>query len=260
MLTVSSEMFALITIGLVIGLVVLLVLQVLTGLRVQRLTYPIYEYAQSKSQSDADHIISQAREMARKMIADAEMAASTLLDKQRVDIDAHTNAYREALDTLVVNARLSIEEGSEKVRTGQMEVAGQFSSAISGQSATIKASLEQIQEDLKNLSKSIEAQTNTISKTIEEAHHGAAEGFSRTLEGVSSESKRRIDERVEMLLKILESDIEAYRNSRKRLVDEHMVDLIAETSKVVLRKALTSDDHTELVEDALKEARSAGML
>jgi hypothetical protein len=258
--SLSAETFAAISIGLVIGLVVLLVLQIITGLRVQRLTQPLYEYARAQSQAEADRIVNDAREKSRTIVAESQTAVAALIERQHGDIEARALTYQKSLEELATAAKHAIDENSATARDTQAQLFQSIAHDVDAQGADIKSRMDHMQQELDSFLKQNQAQTGEISRVIAEGGKMIADGFKHTFEDVSAAGKKRIDERIEELLKESEAEVSGYREARKRLVDEHMADLVTETSKIVLRKALTPDEHAELVERALSDAHTAGMI
>ncbi|MDB5238006.1 MAG: hypothetical protein JWM46_276 [Candidatus Kaiserbacteria bacterium] len=258
--SLSAATVIALALGLVIGLIVLLVLQVITGMRVQRLTQPLYEYARSQSQAEADHIVNEAHEAARTMMAQAQQSVSALIEKQRVDIEAHAQTYQKSLEELATAAKHSMTESSEKAHSAQAELSISIAHEIEAQGAELKTRMERVQQELDNFFKQSQAEMADMRRGMEESTHTLAESFKKAFDDVSGKGEKRIDERIDQLLAAAQAEVAEYQKARKRLVDEHMADLITETSKVVLRKTLTPDEHAELVDNALKEARTAGII
>lgn len=258
--SLSTETFAAISIGLVIGLIILLVLQIITGLRVQRLTYPIYEFARSQSQAEADRIVNAAREEARRMLVEAQSTVESLVGKQREDIEARAQAYQKALEDLSNAAQHAMSENTEKARTIQAEAVQKIAHDIEAQGQDLRARTEVMGQQLEAFLKQSQTQTADIHRALDEKSREITDGLKRTFDDVSATGKKAIDERINALLQAAETEVNTYRDARKRMVDEHMADLVTETSKVVLGKALAPDEHADLVERALKEARSTGMI
>lgn len=256
----SPEIFSAISIGLVIGLIVLLILQVLTSLKVTRLTSPIYDYIEARSQSEADRIVAEAKVTAKKITGDAQSIASALLAGQQSEIESRAKVYRETLDSLAAAARKEMESGMEKFHASQDALVQRLLSEIAQQGQQAKAHMSQVEHDLDGFTKAIDAQRADIHRVIEEGGKTALAGLTTTCEAISLEWKQRMNERIEALLAEAATDVKTYREARRRIVDEHIADLVTETSRVVLGKALTQKDHADLVENALKEAKSAGML
>lgn len=258
--SLSPETFAAISLGLVIGLIVLLVLQIITGRRVQKLTQPIYEYVRAQSQAEADRIVSGAREEARKVVADSQAAVAVLVEKQRGDIEAHARTYQKALDELMEASKQMIHATTEKAQGAHAELLQHTASTIDAEAADVKSRMEHVSAELDAFLKQNQSQVTEIRRVIEEGGRTMVEGFTHTFEDISTVAKKHIDERIEALLSQAATEVAAYRDARKHLVDEHMADLVTETSKIVLHKALTPDEHAELVDRALKEAHASGMI
>ena len=110
----SAEVLTFVSIGLLVGLVVVLVLQVLTSKRVQQLTLPMYEYAEAQSRAEAEKIIREARAAAATIIAEASSTSAALAKKRQEDIDAFAAAHKTSLETIAANTAKTREEGAAR--------------------------------------------------------------------------------------------------------------------------------------------------
>lgn len=257
--SIPAEFFTIVSIGLVIGLIVLLVLQVITSMRVQRLTYPLYEYAQSKAQAEVDRILNDAREQAHKIIAEAQSNAVSLIEKQRSDIETHSHDYQKALETLAQSAQHALSENAEKARAEGTDLTQALAREIAAQGEGIKTSMARIEKDLGGFFESTSAQAQEVKRALEAQSKQAAIDLTRVFDEIAADGRKRIDEQIDAFSKQAEAEVGAYRDSRKKVVDAHMADLVVEATKLVLQKALSPEEHAQLVERALKEARSAGI-
>lgn len=255
-----ADLFGAVAIGLVIGLIVLLVLQILTSMRVQKLTYPLYEYALSKAQTDAQRIVKEAQEQARTILSEAQSAATSLAKKEVAEVDARSVDYRKELDALAAKAQQLLTAEGEHARSEQAEVLQKLVKEIGAHGETLQARMADIEKELKAFLDGASARSRDMRQALEAEGKQVSGDITKAFEDVAAQGKKRIDEGIEGFLKQAQTEAEAYRENRKRLVDEHMADLVVEATKVVLRKALTPDEHADLAARALKEARTAGML
>jgi len=256
---ISGEFFALVSLGLAIGLIVLLVLQVITSMRVQRLTYPLYEYAQSKAQTEVDRILNDAREQAHKILTEAQSSAVSLIEKQRTDIESHARDYQKALETLSQAAQKGISENTEKARTEGATLMQTLAREVSAQGDGVKTIMARIQKDLDAFSENMRAQSEVVKRSLEGQSKQAATDLAHVFDDVAADGKKKINEQIDAFSKQAEAEVGAYRDSRKKIVDAHMAELVVEATKLVLQKALTPEEHAQLVERALKEARTTGI-
>ena len=254
-------MFAVaIALGLVLGLIVLLVLQVLTSLRVQRLTYPVYEYAESKAQAQADRIVNEAKEKARSIIATAQAQAAELIQKQESDVQERTKAYHDALNALEKSAHQKLEESAKDAQAGETALFAEITKDVRTRAEAMKGNISSIETAINEVLQHTKTEGEHMSRAFEADSAKAVTELASTFQHASEEGKKRLEAHVDALFVQVQSEIESYREARKRVIDAHMADLVAETARVVLRTSLTSDDHAALVRRALEEAKAAGAL
>ena len=61
--------------GIAIAIVVLLALEIFNNRRITKLTAPIYEFAVKRAEVEAERILQEAKEQARRIVAGAEAAS-----------------------------------------------------------------------------------------------------------------------------------------------------------------------------------------
>lgn len=256
---VGLDILTFVSIGLVLGLIVLLALQVTTSMRVQRLTYPLYEYAQAKAQAEVDRILNEAREQAHGIIAKAESEAAQLVETQRAEIDARARDYQKALQAFDERAQKALGENVEKTRAERDALALALTKDVAAQGESVKASVGELGKTIRALFESASAQAQEVRRALEAQSREASGDLARAFEEIAKDGKKRIDEQIAEFSKQAEAEVAAYRDSRKRIVDAHMADLVVESTRLVLQKTLTQEEHAQLVQRALKEAHAAGI-
>lgn len=250
----------LVTLGLILGLVVVLALQVVTSRRVQRLTLPIYEYAEEKSQKEAERIVSEAKNTARKILADATSAGAQLSASQHADIEAFAQSHKASLESMHKDAAHSLEEAAETARTSLAKIVEASEHDLGAEREGIQAALASMARELSEISNATKAKAMEMKTTLDEGNRGILDTLNTVFEESAASGKKRIDARIDALLGEAERDVAAYRDVRKKLVDERLADLVADATKIVLQKTLSPDEHADLVLKSLKEARADGLL
>ncbi len=252
MLTATSTVFlAAVLIGLIIGFIALIVLQVLMSARVSRLTSPIYEYALAKSEADADRIVREAQEKARALLTEAENGVAALAAQQRGEIEGHAKAYRETLEAFASQMQKTVTQSVETAQHEQSDVAQSVTKAIRSHGEAFEKHLTEMQNGLDSFSRDLGKQVQDARAALAARATEAGERLEKTFAETGAENKARVDKRLEELFAQAQTEVDAYREARKRIIDTNMVELIGETAKLVLRKALSTSDHGELVRLAL---------
>lgn len=260
MLTTAPEFFTFVALGLVVGLVVLLALQILTSMRVQKLTYPVYEYAQAKAQAEVDRILNDAKAEAQRITAKAQESAAAFLDSQRADVEGHSREYQGALEKLVQSTEHSFSELAQKSTAESAKLRESLSQGIQAQGAQFKSTMDEIEKDLRSVFEATNKQAQEMQRSLEAQRMQASGDLARLFDGIADEGKKQVKEQIEAFSKKVEAEVAEYRDGRKRIIDENMANIVAEATKLVLQKTLSQEEHAQLVQRALKEARTSGML
>ncbi len=254
---ISNEVLFSIGIGIVSGVAISFLLFMFMR---SRATRSVYEHARAESDEHVKRIVNEAQEEGRKIFETARASAQAFSNSQQSESVERAKLYQKTLENLAMDARHVIEGGTVKALAAQAEMTERFLKEVSQQGAGAKAHIDQLQKGIEELFVAIQAQTSDIRRRLDEGGQGAIAGLDKALQDLAEGLKKRSDEHFSVLLASAEKDVAQYREGMRRLIDERMADLVAETSRVVLRKALKPEEHADLVENALKEAKSAGMI
>lgn len=102
---------------------------------------------------------------------------------------------------------------------------------------------------VKNISKDIE--TNTVEDLRD---------FEEVLKRETFASQKIVEEKIEETYKETQKEIEAYKAAEIKRVDDRIYKLLQTVSKLVLGKAISLQDHEQLVIEALDKAKKEGIL
>lgn len=217
---ISMEPSTIFAAGVAVVVIVLLAFQIYNSRRVNRLAYPVYEYALKRAENEAERILVAARAEARQLVEKAEEESLSLVAAHKGLDEAAERNYQKALQAMLERLEVRLKE--------DVVAAGGVSTQIS---ANFAAELKAVAEE---------------SRT----HLG--ELFAT----LANENKARVDERVEQVFAAAKAEAEAYARARKDAVDAHIVALIGETMKIVLQKDMSPQQHESLVQAALQEAKA----
>ena len=126
-----------------------------------------------------------------------------------------------------------------------------------------KASLELLKtykQELDDLKvKNIEIVEN-ITKSIERSTLAELKDFEEILKEETFASQKIVEGKTEEDYKAAQKAIETYKTERLKEIEDQIYEIIERVSKLVLSKALTLEDHEQLVIDALNKARKEEVL
>jgi len=209
--------------GLAVALLLVLGLEVFNSRRLTRITAPVYEFALKRAEQDAGRILEEARAEARKIIAAAETAGAALSSEHTKEHKNAEQAYQTAFEAMLKTLEQSISENARTFESAQQQLIGTASTAVT--------------EEMK----SVESRMAESIASLEAAH------------------KERLEGELKSLLEAARQEAQQYAQSRKQIVDQHIVTLIGETMRITLQRALPKEAHAELVQAALDDAKANGV-
>jgi len=169
-------------------------------------------------------ILEEARQKAAKIIADAHL----------VDDNAQ-NEVQEQLKTLSLNKIKDFEKTSTDLfRVYKQEL-----------------------EDLKLNTLKI---VNNITKDIENDTIKELKDFKEILKKETYASQKIVEQKIEQQYAETEKEIEAYKEDRIKKVEDEIYNILQNVSKLVLGKAISLQDHEQLVIDALNKIKEEKVL
>ena len=165
-------------------------------------------------------ILEEARQKAVKIIADAHFAH-----------DNAQNEFQEQLKTLSLNKIKDFEKASiDLFRVYKQEL-----------------------EDLKLNTVKI---VNNITKDIENNTIQELKDFKEIIKKETYASQKIVEQKIEQQYAETEQEIEAYKEDRIKKVEDEIYNILQNVAKVVLGKAISLQDHEQLVIDALNKAKT----
>jgi hypothetical protein len=208
-------------VGLAVALVVILALEFLNSRRIERLASPTYEFMLNQAQQEADRVIAEARAEARAIVERAEAAraanAGELAKQDAAAASAHEEALRSVRDGFVTY----LKRAADDTHANEEQALGALQTELAKEGEEARAELN---------------------RTLAEVRQGFAENVKGAFEAALAEAR---------------ASAAAYEQARKDAIDAHAYELVAETTKLVLRESLPTDVHAALVRRALEAAKSA---
>jgi len=210
-------------VGLAFAFLILLSLEIYNSRRVNKLTYPAYEYAQKRAEEEAHRILEEARREARKIVSEAETAGLALSSTRKQEGEAAERSYEASLKALMQNLEGQLQHSIKLAEESQAKMSGALSS-----------------------------QLETEGK---DARTRMAESITK----IESEYRARMEAELSASLSAAREAAASYEKIRKEAIDDHIVALIGETMRIVLQKSLPKEVHADLARAALEEAKANGV-
>lgn len=210
-------------VGIAISLIVLLVLELYNNRRVTRLTAPIYEFATKRAEVEAERIVRDATEQARKILADAESSGMALASTHKKTHEDAELAYQQSLKTML--------EGWQSRLSDEAKAAESAEAAL-GEKA---------------------------SSTLESEAEIARDHMSSSMSALESELKKRLEQEVEKAVATARNVATQQEQMHIASMDSHIMTLVRETLRITLKRELPKEIHADLVLAALEEAKANGV-
>lgn len=223
-----NGLFFLIIIGLSIQL-----LKTRRQLRQHTLT-PNQELQVEESQKRADQIIHKAIKRAQQLLVKSELEGINFLARQKIESRKIEAEHRQNISHL-------LEEMSYKLTTGTAEAESTYRKYLVDLEQHLAADLSRKQEAL----------------------DGKIDGFFNQTAGLLTtfvtDLQKQTQVQVDKEIGNAKSIIDNYRQQRLEIVDENVVSILEKTLNITLGKKLTLAEQTELVYEALEEAKKGNL-
>lgn len=257
---VSIELLAGILGGLIVSMVVLLLLQVRNSAMVNRIAAPAYEYVHHQAEVESQVIIDEAKQKAEAIIASAEAEraqilasytehAAELQASYQAHLKHHTEMLTQKMNGAVATHLQSLEGlGSQSIETveqGRAKLEQRFNIFLESFTAT---------------EHQLATAATTAATHMTDKLTAATELISAGLENQDALIKAHFEQHTKDALEALDEELTAYKLSRMRILDTHIMEIVEVVTKRVLLKQLTITEHAELARDALEAAKKESFL
>lgn len=184
---------------------------------------------------EKDHLKLQEHKKELQILEDARTKAARILaDAHFVDNNAK-NEFQEQLKTVSLNE----VKDFEKVAVTLLEA--------------YKKELEDLKENTIKIA-------SNITKDIESNTEGELKDFKDILTKETYASQKIVEQKIEEQYAQTEKEIQAYKTQRIKKVEDEIYNVIQNVARIVLGKAISLQDHEQLVIDALNKAKEKSVL
>ena len=187
------------------------------------------DQAQIKSNS----IIQSALKQARALLVNAELSGIKEVVRTRHDSEKLEQAYEEHLHELVKRSEKHLEYTTRSIEDHYVDL---FQKA----EKQIKSQMTDNQQRI----------INELDLALDEAH--------KLLTTQTQATHQQIELQLEAEINDAKKLVDGYKNKRMEAIDRQIGELVIETVKRTIDKALTPEEHTDLVIRSLQEAKQDG--
>ena len=233
---------------IVIALLVLVAMVIQLSTRLRHLSTPIYDQIVGQAQEKAQHVLTEAENQARALRAAAQTAADKLLADRKLADEQLSASYANHFKELIAHADAALAAQAEEVEKHSAHFSEQFAKFGDEMAVHLKEESERVQaasakeiENLRSLFAGLGAQAaKEQDALVAEMHQRVADLFEKEAQGVRDQ-------------------ISAYRKERSAAIDQNAVALVEETARIALGKALSLQEHRDIILAALEQARRDGV-
>ncbi len=179
-------------------------------------------------------LLDETREKAVKILDEANSKALDIVNKATLSTDIASESFSKEIKNI---ASLQIKE-FEKATSDFMKL------------------YTQVLQDLK--SKNIEVFQN-VSKDIEVNTIEEIKSFKESMEKLTSSSERLVQKKIDIDYVTVKKEIEDYKETTLKKIDQEIYGLLEKVAKEVLGKALSLSEHEILIEKSLEKAKKEGV-
>lgn len=274
------EVCLLISVVFSVGLLVTLIL-LLWKQRTPTLMPEKAEEAILNAEERAHAIVAEANAEARSVRDTIEKERIKALNENQHGIDRFLDAYRFKLEKSMKELTYGVEkehmratsrfveslQSIEERVSMNAEEAKHSMDSFTGQSSTLFERLafeiENVEEGIRHLALALEeAAENESGKNTEIVQKEMQKIGEKTAASVLEVAKgldKVLQKNLEKEFQSISTELEAYRESRMRLINERILILIEETTQIALQKKLSLKDQSDLVYRSLEEAKERGI-
>jgi len=175
-------------------------------------------------------IIHRAIKQANQILVSAELKGINILSQQKVSGGDVAEQFREHLRVVEVALRQQFESSAKEAETAYLTY-------------------------IQSLEATIRAQVAANQKVVAEKADAMVTQSQHMMEASITSVQERVKQEMEGELAKVRSEIADYRERRMRVIDERIIDLLEDVLRVVLEKKLSLSDQSDLVFQALEEAK-----
>jgi|AntRauTorcE11897_2_1112592.scaffolds.fasta_scaffold07573_2 F0F1-type ATP synthase membrane subunit b/b' len=246
--------------GLLLAMVILLVLQVRTTNKVNKLTYPAYEYVIEKAEHDAEKLVQEAQHKAQSIIAAAQQAgAKTIADYTSQAKEIHTE-YSTALHTQTESLEHAMQDISDEETAALQKVTDAAEDMITTQEKSVITNVEKTNQSIQQLVAQTEQGAKESIAHIEEQIAAVGDRLETQLKETDTTGQELLQKHIASLQGVADKHVEMYTDARIKLLDEHIEQLVESVVLDVLHTQLTPSEQASLAFKALQEAKAQHIL
>ena len=257
---ISTEVLAGILVGLVVLAIGIIIIQIWSSIQIKKMSRTEYQddVQEAKSQAasivaeaqiEASDVLLEANEVGARAMAEAGKTARKTNESYQAELQKIIDGYNQELEA-------TIKRGDKSFATLTSAAADSFNR----RQDELNNQFDDVLESLSNVAGTLSSESMGAMKSLDKRIDETTQTLGKMLENGEVIVKKRVEEHLDKLLDRAESDVDEYKKARVTLLDSHIERLIEDIAVRVLHKKLTLDEHGELAQQALKDAKEHNVL
>lgn len=256
----STEVLAGVLVGLLVLVIGLVGLQIWSSLQLRRMSKTAYQDDVRQAQYQATDILNEAQLEAQEVLATANEAGAKTMAEAGKRAQKTNETYQAELHELIDRYYDALGKTIKRGDESFAAITDAAADSFNRRQEQLNNQFDDVLESLLNVSKTLNAESTGAMTALNQS----IENTSKTIELMMQEGNKLVQERVEKHLETLldraEADVNEYRQARFKLLDRYIERLVEDISVRVLHKKLTLDEHGELAQQALRDAKEHNVI
>lgn len=186
------------------------------------------------------------------------------LERKEEKVDSH---YHEVVDDALTKERKIMEDAVQESNEIIADAASEASEILTGAQYVSDSSKKTVDDALKNVSVDIKKEaeqtardfTKSYQTSLTQLTNESLSDFQHITKELQTDLQKKLSEFHSTLLPALEKELEEYKKTRIRLIEESVTRIVTDASQEIMNKSISLEDHQKLVIDSLEKAKKEGV-
>lgn len=224
------------------------------------------EAIKAKAYKQAYNIMEDAKQKSLKLLEEANIKAQDTIGAAKAFSDESKKTMQDELQKVTQSQISALHSTSGEILNSYKDIIEQQKRESITQLTTISKEMEteaaQSLDELKGVVKEMEGEAlkelgelKGVAKEMEDEAAKSLDEFRQALQTETVDSHKKIEEKLVSMFDAVRADLDGYKSTKIKEIDESINELLVKVSKLVLGKVISLEDHQDLVKASLDEAK-----
>ena len=254
----STEVLTGTLVGFTVLTAGLIILQVRSYVQAKR--HPVYKETVKQAEKAAADIVDYARTEADELLEDADEESRSVVLKAGQAAQKTNEKYQAELKKILERYHKELEKTIERGEQSFEAVTDAAAESFNHRQQDLNTQFDVILKALTTVAQTLNTKAISAMSELERSINDVASSLEKTLTEEDAAIKKRVEDHIHKMIDGAMVDIEEYKQARVKLLDSHIERLVEDIATQVLHKKLTLDEHAELAQKALADAKAHHVL